>query len=137
MIQKPLRQNAIGKHWLIEVYGIASEFLEKKEVVQDILNGTVNAARATKVSESFHQFSPYGVSGVIVIEESHFTVHTWPEYGYAAIDFFTCGENIRCEDAVDYLKQAFNTQEVEVQFFDRGSLAKAQSLSKNIMTNKL
>lgn len=118
---------SIGHHWLIEIYGVGMECLKEKADVQKVLNGAVEAAKATKVSESFHQFSPFGVSGVIVIEESHFTIHTWPEYGYAAIDFFTCGVSIDCQKAVDYLKQAFQTKEVEVQYLKRGSLAKAKS----------
>ena len=122
---KPL--TSIGHHWLIEIYGIKTHQLEKKANVQKILNGAVTAAKATKVSESFHQFDPFGVSGVIVIEESHFTIHTWPEYGYAAIDFFTCGVSIDCQKAVDYLKETFQAKEVEVQYLKRGNLAKAKS----------
>lgn len=125
----PSSQNnsSIGHHWLIEIYGIETSHLERKADVQKVLNGAVVAAKATKVSESFHQFSPFGVSGVIVIEESHFTIHTWPEYGYAAIDFFTCGVSIDCQKAVDYMKAAFQAKEIEVQYFKRGSLAKAKS----------
>jgi S-adenosylmethionine decarboxylase proenzyme len=118
---------SIGHHWLIEIYGIQTSHLEKKADVQKALNGAVKAAKATKVSENFHQFDPFGVSGVIVIEESHFTIHTWPEYGYAAIDFFTCGVSIDCQKAVDYLKEVFQAKEVEVQYFKRGNLAKAKS----------
>lgn len=62
------------------------------------------ACGATVVQKNFHHFSPYGVSGVVVIAESHFAIHTWPEYGYAAVDLFTCGSSCDPKVAYDYLQ---------------------------------
>lgn len=77
-------------------------------------------AGATIVGSSFHRFLPYGVSGVVVISESHLTIHTWPEYGYAAIDLFTCGEDTDPWKAFEYLKQVFGAKRTQVFEHRRG-----------------
>ena len=60
--------------------------------LETLMKRGVVAARATTLGTIFRRFSPQGVSGVVVVEESHFSIHTWPEYGYAAVDFYTCGD---------------------------------------------
>ncbi len=122
--------NSIGKHWHLELYGCDVKKIEKTEFVQASLREAAHQSGATIVNENFHQFSPFGVSGVVVIEESHFTIHTWPEYGYAAVDFFTCGEGININKAVEVLKGKFETEEIEITYFDRGDLQKAKSKMK-------
>jgi len=74
---------------------------------------------ATVVDARFNQFLPYGVSGVVVIQESHLTIHTWPEYGYAAIDIFTCGA-IKLDAGVQYLQTKLKAQKAEYQMIRRG-----------------
>ena len=87
---------ALGRHMLLELYDCPLEILNNIQQIEDILVNVVDRVNATLISKSFHQFSPYGVSGVVVIAESHITIHTWPEHRYAAIDVFTC------DDSVDY-----------------------------------
>jgi len=70
----------------------------------------------------FHQFNPHGVSGVVVIAESHFSIHTWPEYGYCALDIFTCGEQIDSDLALQFLKQAFKAKSMSIVELKRGTL---------------
>lgn len=82
---------ALGRHLLVEFYGCDGEGLKDTEMIRALMIKAAEASKVTVVSECFHTFSPYGVSGVLVIEESHLTVHTWPESGYAAVDLFTCG----------------------------------------------
>lgn len=84
------------------------------------MEGAVAASGATQIDARFHQFSPYGVSGVIIIMESHFTIHTWPEYAYAAVDIFTCGDLIDTQKAVDFLQEAFGADQVITQLVERG-----------------
>ena len=67
-------------------------------------------------------FSPYGVSGVIIIKESHFTIHTWPEYKYAAVDLFTCGESLDLRNAMLELKDRFECERLEFNNVMRGQL---------------
>jgi len=90
------------------------------ERVQRIL---VNAAEAAKVhvwSISFHRFHPKGVSGVVVISESHLSVHTWPELGYVALDIYTCGSNSKPEAAVEYALREFGAEELHITEMTRG-----------------
>ncbi|WMT57895.1 adenosylmethionine decarboxylase [Truepera radiovictrix] len=79
---------------MVEFYGCKERVLNDTEHLRQVLLEGTRKSGATIVSDTFHTFSPHGVSGVVVIAESHVTVHTWPEYGYAAVDIFTCGETI-------------------------------------------
>jgi S-adenosylmethionine decarboxylase len=85
---------ALGRHILLELHECDSEILQDHKKIEQIMTGAALAARATIVKSVFHHFNPYGVSGVVVIAESHLSIHTWPEYGYAALDFFTCGDEV-------------------------------------------
>ncbi|MBX2872748.1 MAG: adenosylmethionine decarboxylase [Saprospiraceae bacterium] len=110
----------LGRHWLIELQDCEVTTLTAVNAVAKIMEGAVAASGATQVESRFHQFNPYGVSGVIVIMESHFTIHTWPEYAYAAVDIFTCGDLINTEKAVEFLQQAFGSKQVSTQLIERG-----------------
>lgn len=110
----------LGRHWLIELQECEASKLSEVGIVAEIMEAAVEASGATKVESRFHQFNPYGVSGVIIIMESHFTIHTWPEYAYAAVDIFTCGDLINTEKAVQFLQEAFGAQKVSTQLIERG-----------------
>lgn len=86
--------NALGRHVLAEVYGCNVRILDDPAMVEEILVTAALKAGADVKETAFHKFSPQGVSGVVVISESHLAIHTWPEYGYAAVDVFTCGEKV-------------------------------------------
>jgi S-adenosylmethionine decarboxylase proenzyme len=77
---------------------------------------------ATIVASEFHQFNPYGISGMIIISESHLSIHTWPEYGYAAVDIFTCGEVIDPQVAHSILREALQSTQESVIEMRRGVL---------------
>ena len=77
---------------------------------------------ATIVEKCFHMFNPYGVSGVIIISESHLAIHTWPELGYAAVDLFTCGEKCDPKVAYDFLKKCFDSKNASFSQLNRGIL---------------
>jgi len=85
---------ALGRHILLELHECDSEILRDHEKIEQIMQGAALAANATIVKSVFHHIQAYGVSRVVVIAESHLSVHTWPEFGYAALDFFTCGEDV-------------------------------------------
>ncbi|MET0795551.1 MAG: adenosylmethionine decarboxylase [Polyangiaceae bacterium] len=80
-----------AKHLLVELHECASLPLNDLETVRALMRRAAQAAAATVVGEAFHRYLPHGVTGVLLLEESHFSVHTWPEAGYAALDFYTCG----------------------------------------------
>jgi S-adenosylmethionine decarboxylase proenzyme len=79
------------------------------------------AAKTRVVASVFHPFKPQGVSGVVVIEESHLSIHTWPEHGYAAVDFFTCGNGDPIA-AHEFLKSGLQASNYEMIHVDRGAL---------------
>lgn len=95
--------NALGRHILAEYYGCDIHILNDLELLQNFMREAVIESGATIIDSTFHQFNPHGISGVIVIAESHMALHTWPEYGYAAIDFFTCGDGVNPFKAFDYI----------------------------------
>ena len=78
-------------------------------------------AKATIVETSFHKFSPLGISGVVVIAESHLSIHTWPEYGYAALDIFTCGDVLKPEVAAKHLIDKFQSKDPSIVEMKRGT----------------
>jgi S-adenosylmethionine decarboxylase proenzyme len=95
--------DALGRHLLLELKNCNREVLNDVDYLKKCLIETAEKIGATVVNSAFHQFSPYGISGVVVVAESHLCIHTWPEYGYAAVDVFTCGSTIEPSDAVDLL----------------------------------
>ncbi|MGI6574442.1 MAG: adenosylmethionine decarboxylase, partial [bacterium] len=95
--------NALGRQLILEFYDCASDVLnDLKEVERIMVNAALKAGAEVR-EVAFHKFSPQGVSGVVIISESHLSIHTWPENGYAAIDVFTCGDRVDPWDAYDYL----------------------------------
>ncbi len=105
---------ALGRQVIIEMYDADPKALADATIVEDIFLEAAKEANATILWSYFHPFEPQGVSGVIVIAESHFTVHTWPEYRYAAIDIFYCSETVNVEKAVEVFKRRFNTKEIVI-----------------------
>lgn len=120
--------NPLGKHLLAEFIGCKACVLDSPSEIQKLMEQAALAAKATIVQSVFHHFSPIGVSGVVVISESHLAIHTWPEYGYAAVDVFTCGDSVDPQDALDYLADAFNVEKIIVKDVIRGDL-------KDILSN--
>jgi len=107
---------------LLELYECPLEILDNKDKVEQILVDVVKQAGARLISTSFHQFSPYGISGVVVIAESHITIHTWPEHKYAAIDVFTCDEKIDYDLVESVIVEKFNSMKHHVQTIMRGEI---------------
>ncbi len=83
---------------------------------------------ATVIGEIFHQFSPQGVTGVVAIAESHLCIHTWPEYGYAAVDIFTCGEGFDPTEAARIIVDRLESRDHDVTEVMRGRLELAPLL---------
>ncbi len=111
---------ALGRQILVEFYDCDRNVLDDESQIREILLEGVRRSRATIISDTFHTFSPHGVSGVIVIAESHVTIHTWPEHGYAAIDIFTCGETIDPWVIQKYLERHFRSKNVSSMELKRG-----------------
>ena len=79
-------------------------------------------AGASVVQSCFHKFSPYGLSGVVVIAESHLAAHTWPEYHSMCIDLFSCSDKIQAQVAIDYIAERIQAEKVDQRHILRGNL---------------
>jgi S-adenosylmethionine decarboxylase len=108
---------------LVELRECNPEILRSLEKVRRIMVSAAKDAKATIVDVSFHEFNPFGISGVVVIAESHLTIHTWPEYDYAAVDIFTCGDIIKPEVAASYLIREFGCKNPSIVEMKRGILS--------------
>lgn len=113
--------NQLGRHILAEVYGCPADILNDVKKIEETLVNAALEAGAEIREVVFHKFSPQGVSGVVVISESHLAIHTWPELGYAALDVFTCGDRVNPWDACNYITEHFLAQNMTATEVDRGT----------------
>ncbi len=114
--------NALGRHLLLELKDCDREVLNDLSFLKGVLPAAASEAGATVLGESFHQFNPQGVSGVVVIAESHLFIHTWPEYGYAAVDIFTCGNSVEPEKAARKIIRELKAKNHSMLEIQRGIL---------------
>ncbi len=110
----------LGEHLIVELYDCDIDIISKVDSVQNIMLKAAKAAGTVAIDSIFHHFQPYGVSGVIVIAESHFAIHTWPEHRYASIDLYTCGEKSRPWAAFKVIKKMFKPKHFSVMKMERG-----------------
>ncbi len=113
-------QTTLGTHILLELTNCPQELLLEQETLEATLVEAADTAGATVVKPVFHQFSPHGLSGVVVIAESHIAVHTWPEHGYAAIDIFTCGDPEVASRIQEEIEKRFAPAQVTSKTITRG-----------------
>lgn len=110
----------LGRHLIIEMYGIQSNLLLDLSLARKVLRESVEACKATFMGEHYTTFAGGGISGVVVIAESHISIHTWPEYGYAAVDIFTCGEQIDPWRAYEVFTKYYSPSKINVMEVKRG-----------------
>ena len=115
--------HALGTHLLVELRDCNPEILKDLKKVKNALVSAAKEAKATIVDISFHEFNPFGISGMVVIAESHLSIHTWPEYAYAAVDIFTCGDIIKPEVAASFLIEKFESRSPSIVELKRGILS--------------
>ena len=111
---------ALGRHIVAELSLCNQRVLSSVPLVRDLMVGAALAAKATVLEVAFHKFEPGGVSGVVVLAESHLSIHTWPEHGYAAIDIYTCGDTADPWKACEYLARTFEAKNVSTTLVERG-----------------
>lgn len=90
--------------------------------IEDLLVGAAKYAKAHIVDVVFHTFNPHGVSGVVVVEESHLAIHTWPEHKFASVDIYTCGDSIDPWQAYKYLLKGLKAKHSTATEMKRGVL---------------
>ncbi|MDP6155495.1 MAG: adenosylmethionine decarboxylase [Candidatus Thermoplasmatota archaeon] len=110
---------SVGKHLLGSLYNCPVHLLKEVEQVRDIMYRTVKEAKFNCVGDVFHQYEPFGVTGVILISDSHFSIHTWPEHRFAAVDIFSCSKESDTELAFDILCKYLLPERAEKQLIER------------------
>jgi S-adenosylmethionine decarboxylase len=112
-----------GSQVVLDLYDCDTPHLDDLPWVKTTLTNAARAAGATIVETVFHKFAPWGISGVVVIAESHLAIHIWPENRYAALDVFTCGKNVLIDVACAFLKREFRARRSVQRRFRRGDRA--------------
>jgi S-adenosylmethionine decarboxylase len=115
-----MTMKALGIHLLIEFTYCNRQKIDNLDYLDKVMSQAAEAAGATVLKTAFQDFNPQGVSGVVVIAESHLTIHSWPEYGYAAVDIFTCGTKVDPWKAAEFLKKELEAGDMQVRYFQRG-----------------
>ncbi len=118
--QGHIKEMHLGQHVLAEFFECDPNVLNSISKVEKYMIDAALECGATIVQKCFHMFNPYGVSGVVIISESHLAIHTWPELGYAAVDLFTCGSSCDPMVAYEFLKKKFNSRSANYTELKRG-----------------
>ncbi|PAK35558.1 adenosylmethionine decarboxylase [Peribacillus simplex] len=120
-----------GQHLIIDAFECQSAILNNAEQLKELLTKAIEHIGMEILSTHFHSFSPQGVTGVIGISTSHFSIHTWPEHGYVALDLYTCGNHEIWPTVKEILKK-IEAKRVEVYELSRGEESKNTSTMKKL-----
>jgi len=113
--------SSLGRHYIVEIYGCKNiEVLNDLEFIRSMMMEAAYRCGSTVIGNVFHQFEPVGITGVVAISESHLSIHTWPEYAYAAIDVFTCGTTVDPDLAISYIVETLKGIPLTMKI-DRGT----------------
>jgi S-adenosylmethionine decarboxylase len=126
---------ALGTHIVCELSGCDPAMLSDVDAVAEIMVQAAHEANATVIERAFHRFQPQGVSGVVVIQESHLSIHTWPETGYAAMDFYTCGDHTNPWAACEFAAKALVAKVMTTTEVKRGIEAGAERYTHVVTTD--
>tara|TARA_Y100000817_G_scaffold142026_1_gene111277 strand:+ start:1319 stop:1675 length:357 start_codon:yes stop_codon:yes gene_type:complete len=110
----------LGLQILLDLEKCNPDILDDIALIKDLLIKSAIESGATIVGESFHKFNPVGVTGIVSIAESHISIHTWPEYLYAAVDIFSCGETFNIEKSKDIIIDGLKPENSRIIRLDRG-----------------
>jgi S-adenosylmethionine decarboxylase len=119
-VKETKKKKYAGTHLIVEFWG--GKIIEDSKKVEKILVKAVKEAKSTPLKTVMYKFSPQGLTGVVLLAESHIAYHSWPEANYLAIDIFTCGDKAMPFKALDYLVKAIEPEKVEVETLKRGRL---------------
>jgi S-adenosylmethionine decarboxylase proenzyme len=108
----------LGDHYIIELLTDKAELLDDEKYIYETLVAAANAAKVTIISVTTHQFTPHGITGYLLLAESHISIHTWPEHGYAAVDVFTCGGDPKA--AIEEIKKRLGARKTREMYIPRG-----------------
>ena len=114
----PHGEGAAARQLIADMYGCCSSVLNDPEIIKNTARRAVEMIGAEIVEESLHRFAPVGITYFAVITTSHFSIHTWPEFGYAAVDIFSCSADVP-ESVAQFLKSAFRASSVRTRMVER------------------
>ena len=120
---------AFGRHVLLDLRSCNGEKLDDLPFLRETMLSAARETGATVIGEIFHQFSPQGVTGVVAIAESHLCIHTWPEFRYAAVDIFTCGQGFDPREAARLIIERLESADPELTEVTRGALVASAPMS--------
>lgn len=119
-----VKMKVLGRHILAELHGCDPGLLADIDKTMEILRKAVHVSGATYLGEFRKVFEPWGgLTAIIALAESHVSIHTWPEYRYAAVDIFTCGESADPWKAYEYILEAYKPEKVNVTEVKRGLIS--------------
>ncbi len=116
----------LGLHILADLYGVNPELIDRVEDIRHLLESAVKVADLTKISSHYYQFQPHGATGVVLLAESHISIHTWPEHGLATVDVYTCGDPTKAYRAMDYIISTLEPTRVDKQVHERGLVGQSE-----------
>lgn len=117
---------SLGIHILVELFSCDKDKLKDVELIKKVMHEAALAAKATIICDAYHKFTEEGVSGFIMLAESHFSIHTWPEHCYAAVDLFTCGKQMDPWIAFDILAKNLEAEHKVYLEVKRGEVSNSQ-----------
>ena len=117
-------KQSLATQTTIDYYNCDPSIINNVSLIKAILEKAAILMNLTIVNTTIHEFSPIGISGVLVIEESHIAIHTWPEHKYVALDFFTCNGSHDLSEGLLWIKNEIKAQKMEKQFAERGFINK-------------
>ncbi len=120
VIENVIYKKILGNHYIIEFYDCKSQLLDNIEQIETCFLLAQKESKANVITNNFHKFEPYGVSGMVIISESHFSIHTWYEHNYQQIDVFVCSEDVKVDIQLEIFKEFFLPSKVNVTKIDRG-----------------
>lgn len=124
-----MNKTHLGYQKTIDFYGCDPEKINSRDFIEEALLKAASMMELTVINTTIHEFSPIGISGVIVIQESHIAIHTWPEHCYVALDIFTCNSSYSLESGILWLKQVFGATHYEEDDIKRGGLKRIEALN--------
>lgn len=120
-------KKSLGYQLTIDFYDCNSKIIDNVDKIKSILETGAKMMNLSIVKTVIHEFSPIGISGVVVIKESHIAIHTWPEHNYVALDFFTCNKSYPLDEGIQWIQKEFEANKIEKTTIQRGFLDKIKA----------
>lgn len=122
----------LGKHLTVDMYGCSFDILDNIEYIKTAMTTAVEESNLTLLDFSYYKFDPQGLTALALLAESHMSIHTYPELGYAAVDVFTCGDHIRPDRAVAILKNFLKPEKTKTTTIRRGDFGSENDMKPKV-----